>query len=171
MRPEKISIVKEYGEKFKESEFVFLADYRGLTVEQVTQLREQLRKHETQINVISNGLFRIVLKEMGRENMLGCLKGPTAMISGKGDASAVAKMLRDFCSENNLPLMKGGEMEGGFLSPDDIAVIADLPSRHVMLSMLVGTIAAPLQQLVGVLNQKISSIVYVLKAVEEKKGK
>ena len=88
-----------------------------------------------------------------------------------GDVTVVAKLLTKFIKDNERPALKGGRFGTEALSATDIEDMATIPSREVLLGKLVGTIAAPLSQVVGVLNQKVSSLLYVLKAVEEKKSK
>lgn len=171
MRPEKKSIIDEYSSKLKDKHFVMLADYRGMTVEQLTELRKLLHTVGSGATVVKNGLFQIALNELGWDKMPGTQDGPTAVISGTGEITDVAKALKDFIKKHNdLPVMKGGKLNGTFLTVADIEAIAQIPSREILLGRLVGTIAAPISQTVGVLKQKVASLVYVLKAVEEKKS-
>ena len=81
-----------------------------------------------------------------------------------------AKTLSDFIKQHQLPTVKMGVLRGAILSKEDVETLAKLPSREQLLGTLVGTVAAPLTQMVGVLNQKVSSLLYVLKAIEEKKS-
>lgn len=170
MRPEKESIINEYSLRMKEAQYLFLADFNGLTVEQFQELRKQLRDNNTKISVVKNGLLQLALKNMGWDELLSCLEGPVAMVYGDGDVTNAAKKIRDFSKNNKSPVLKGGETDGSFLTAQDIDEMADMPPREVLLGKLVGTIAAPMNQLVGVMNQKVASLVYVLKAVEEKKN-
>jgi large subunit ribosomal protein L10 len=93
------------------------------------------------------------------------------MISGSGDVALAAKVLRDFIKEKEKPVVKIGALQGAILSAVDVRSLADLPSREQLYGMLVGTLAAPMQRLVGTLNQKLASVVYVLKAYQEQKEK
>ena len=171
MRPEKKSIVDELRGKVSDASFVILADYRGLSVAKTEELRRRLGGVSAQFQVIQNRLFQLVAKELSYKGFDAEIKGPSAMVYGKGDVVQAAKVLRDFIKENELPVIRVGSMEGAALSAADVAELAGLPSKQELHSMLVRTLAAPMTQLVGVLQQKVASIVYVLKAVEEKKGK
>jgi large subunit ribosomal protein L10 len=171
MRPEKASIYAEIRRKVSESPFVILADYRGLNVLKMQDLRRRLRGANANIQVVKNRMFRHVAGELGVRVEDPTLSGPSAMVYGKGDVVSVAKVLKDFIKENDKPKIKAGAMQGTLLTAQDVQSLAALPSRETLLSMVVGTIAAPMSGLVGVLNQKVASLLYVLQAVKEKKEK
>lgn len=170
MRPEKESMVAAIKGILEHAGFVFLVDYRGLTVEQLAELRAKLRAFESRMTVVKNSLLgRAAVTADDGADLSGLLDGPTAMVCGTGDASATAKALTAFIKEAKLPVLKGGQLGAQLLSVDDVEAIAKIPPREVLYGQLVGTIAAPMTQLVGVMNQKVSSLLYVLKAVEDKK--
>ena len=170
MRPEKEAITDEMRDRLASSEFVILADYMGLTVEQSQSLRQRLRKADARMLVTKNRLLAHAARSASLEAFAAAVQdGPTAMIHGAGDVVEVSKLLKDFIKENNLPVIKLGALNGDVLSAEDIDQLAGLPGRQELLGMAVGTIAAPLSSLVGVLHQKLASLVYVLKAVQEKK--
>jgi large subunit ribosomal protein L10 len=170
LRPEKKAIIDELKSKLDEAVFVILADYRGLNVSKTGELRRRLRGVQAQYQVVQNRMFRLVARDV-RPGIEDGLKGPSAMVYGKGDVVQAAKVLKDFIRENEIPVIKIGSLQGVVLSKADIEKLATLPSRLVLLSQLVGTVAAPMSQLVGVLQQKVATILYVLKAVQEKKEK
>jgi large subunit ribosomal protein L10 len=170
LRPEKKAIADELKSKLGDAVFVILADYRGLNVSKTGELRRRLRGVQAQYQVVQNRVFKHVAKEL-RPGMEGGLTGPSAMVYGNGDVVQAAKVLKDFIKENELPVIKLGTLQGVILSKADIEKLATLPSRQVLLQQLVGTIAAPMSQLVGVLQQKVATVLYVLKAVQEKKEK
>lgn len=171
MRSEKKSIVEELKSKVGDSVFVILADYRGLSVAKTADLRKRLRGVSASFQVVQNRMFKRVAQELSVGGMDEALKGPSAMVYGKGDVVQAAKVLRDFVREHELPVIKMGSLQGVILSAADIAQLAGLPGRESLLAQLVGTVAAPMTRLVGVLQQKTASIVYVLKAIQEKKEK
>ncbi|HBA83542.1 MAG TPA: 50S ribosomal protein L10 [Verrucomicrobia bacterium] len=171
MRPEKKSIVDELKSQITDSLFVILTDYRGLSVLKTEELRRRLRGVNAQFHVVQNRMFKHVARELSYEGLEPALKGPSAMVVGNGDVVQAAKILRDFIKENSIPVVKIGSLEGVILSAADVEKLAGLPSREILLSQLVGTIAAPMTRLAGVLNQKVASLLYVLKAVQEKKEK
>lgn len=170
IRPEKKAAYDELREKISGSVFVILADYKGLSVAKTTELKKRLRGAKASIQVVKNRVFGHVAKDMGLAGLDGELSGPSAMVYGQGDVVHAAKILKDFVKEHALPVVKLGSLRGVVLTAADVAQLASLPSREVLLSKLVGTLAAPLSNLVGVLNQKTASIVYVLKAAADKKG-
>ena len=171
MRPEKKSIGAELTTKVKGAGYIFLADYKGLSVAKSSELRKQLKGANAKMQVVKNRVFKHVLKGAGVTGLDGGLKGASAMVYGSGDAVVVAKILKDFIKANEKPVIKIGTLEGSVLTPKDVDALAALPSRKVMQAIVVGTIAAPMSGLVGVLSQKLSSLLYVLKAAEEKKSK
>ncbi len=168
-RPEKRAIAGEIQEQLKDSVFVILADYKGLSVSKSTELRDRLHPTGAEVHVVKNRMFQRAARDSELEELAGKIDGPTAMIVGKGDVVASAKALRAFVKENELPVVRVGALEGALLSAQDIEDLASLPSRPELLAKLVGTLAAPMTGLVGVMQQKVSSLVYVLKALEEKK--
>ena len=170
MRSEKKSIVDEMQVRLTASSFVLLADYRGLRVDQLAELRAQLRKAGAELHVVKNRLFRHLVAARNWDRLKDSLRGPSAIIIGQ-DAPESAKVLKRFSTDNNsLPVIKAGMMGNVYLAKADIEELTRLPSREVLLSMVVGTVAAPMSRLVGVMKQKVSTLLYVLKAVEEKKG-
>lgn len=170
MRPEKQSIADELKERLSGSSFVLLAGYQGLTVAQSERLRGKLTKAEARMMVLPNRQFGHVARELDLEGLTEGLSGPTAMIFGNGDVVETSKILRGFAKETSLPVLRLGALDGRVIPAAEVARIADLPPRDVMLSILVGTIAAPMTQLVRVMNQKLCSLLYVLTAARDKKA-
>ena len=169
-RPEKKALIKEVQQQLEASEYTILADCRGMKVEKLTELRGKLRGAQSRLMIAKNGHVALASSELGWADFEALLTGPTAVITGGGDVSEVAKVLKEFAKDSTLPVMKGGRFAERTLSMEDVAAIASLPPREVLLGQVVGTIAAPLSQLVGVLNQKVLSLLYVLQAVSEKKS-
>ncbi len=171
MRPEKKTMVDEIRRNAGDGSFVFLADYQGMDVTKTTELRNRLRGTRAKYSVVKNRLFRHVLTDMKWTGLDAGLKGPTAMIVGEGDVVETAKILKTFITENQKPVIKMGIVSGAVINAEQVDELASLPSRNELLGRFVGTVAAPLSQFVGVLSQKLASLVYVLKAVQEKKEK
>ncbi len=169
MRPEKQSILGELNSQVDGSSFVFVTDYRGMKVEQFSELRRKLGKTGARIQVVKNRFLRLITKEKGWQDLDTSLKGQSAIVTGT-DVVQAAKLIKEFSTANKLPVVKAGVMGNVILTSAQIDALADLPPREVLLGQLVGTVAAPLTRLVGVLKQKVSSIVYVLKAIENKKN-
>ncbi|MEI6515950.1 MAG: 50S ribosomal protein L10 [bacterium] len=169
MRPEKKAIFEEISGHVKDSSFVLVADYRGMKVEQFSDLRRQLRKSGARMQVVKNRFLRLVTRDKTWTGLDASLKGQSAIVTGT-DVVQAAKTLKQFSSTGGLPVVKAGVMGDMILTAAQVNELAELPPREVLLGQVVGTVAAPLSRLVGVLKQKVSTIVYVLKAVEDKKN-
>lgn len=170
MRAEKSSMAAEIKARVRDSGFIILADYQGLNVAKTTELKRRLRGVNAGMQVVKNRMMGHVAKDCGLTALDVNLTGPSAMVFGK-DPVGAAKVLRDFIKENSKPVIKSGTLGEQALTAQDIGALAALPSREELLAKFVGTLAAPMGQLVGVLNAKLSSLLYVLKAIEEKKAK
>ena len=164
-------MVRDIQESLESSSYVILADYSGLTVEGVTELRSKLRPANGRLTVVKNSFLARAAEQLKWDGLPAMINGSTAMITGDGDVTQVAKILAGFRKEHEKPTLTGGMVGSEALDSAGIGELAKIPSREVMLGILVGTVAAPLSQVVGVLNQKVASLLYVLKAVEEKKSK
>ncbi len=169
MRPEKIAIINELKNKTENATFVVLVDYKGMTVAQMSELRKRLAAIQAEFHVVKNSFFKIVAIERNWMKSDEPLTEPNAIAIGRGDAIELAKVLSDFNKENKRPEIRRGFLEGRAVSAKEIEYLLSLPGRDTLRAMLVGAIAAPMSGIVGVLKQKLASIVYVLKAIEEKK--
>lgn len=169
-RPEKEALRQEVRSRIEDSGYVLLTDCRGLTVEGMTDLRKKLRGANSRMMVVSNSFLKLAYRDLGWSDVEQFLSGPTALVTGRGDVTQVAKVLRDFTKATSKSTLKGGRFEGQTLVADDVRQLADVPPREVLYARLAGTLAAPMTQLVGVLQQKVASVVYVLKAVADKRG-
>jgi large subunit ribosomal protein L10 len=154
MRPEKESIVKEIKASLDASEFLFLADYRGMGVQKLAELRKVLAEADAEMHVYKNRYLGVALGEERRNELAGSLTGPTGVFTGSGDPTAIAKILVTFKKENELPVLKGGTLNDKVLTDSDIEAMAKIPPREILLSQLVGTVQAPMTSLVGVMNAK-----------------
>jgi large subunit ribosomal protein L10 len=170
IRPEKRAILAEMRGLIEGSDYMILIGYMGLTVEAITDLRKRVRPSGSRVTVVRNKLLERVIGDMGWKGAEELVKGPVAIITGTGDVAEISKVLKAFAGESKIMFIKGGTMDGAVLSAQDVDAIASLPPRKVMLAKTVGAIAAPLSAIVGVMNQKVCSLLYVLKAVESKKN-
>ncbi len=168
-RPEKVAAVEEIRLHLAESQAVFVTDYRGLTVAQVTKLRRKLRESGTEYKVVKNTLTRIAARETGAEALEPFLAGPSALAFVKQDVAAAAKALSDFARESKILQVRGGVIGGKPLTPDDVQALANLPPREVLLAQVVGGIQAPIVGFVFVLQGTLRKLVYALDAVRQKK--
>ncbi|HCU96988.1 MAG TPA: 50S ribosomal protein L10 [Actinobacteria bacterium] len=141
-RAEKVAAVAELTERFQSSSGAVLAEYRGLTVAQLAELRRSLGEQAT-FSVVKNTLTKIAATEAGIATELdGLLSGPSAIAFVKGDVVEAAKGLRDFAKANPALVIKGGVIDGKSMSPAEIERLADLESREVLLAMLAGAMKA-----------------------------
>jgi len=169
-RDNKEQLVSELAAKLAKTKATFLADYRGLTVEQVNTLRTQLRGAGAEYRVVKNTLLRLASRGTSSECLDPMLEGPTAIAIAPGDPVAVAKVLADFAKANAKFELKGGALDGKALSVNDVKALSDLPSREVLLARLLGSLNAPATNFVGVLAAVPRSFVQVLAAVKDKKA-
>ena len=155
----------EIQERISGALYMILADYDGMDMPMTTEFKDSLRENGASFNVVKNRMLNRAMSEDVSE----LLKGKTAMIYGEGDVVEVAKVIKKFTAANQKPVVKGGFVEGKPVSAQDVVALAKLPSKDVMRAILLATLQAPCSQLVGVMNQKVASLVYVLSAVKEKK--
>ena len=170
MREEKKLMMSEIRGRVDEAVYFILTDFTGLTVSQDAELRSKLREVSAEIHVVKNSLMRHVTKDLGLEQMEESLKGPTALVSGEGEITEALKVLKSFVKENQIPVMKVGALDGVFVTGSDLETISNLPSRDELIAQVVGSIGSPLQGIVGVMGQKVASLVNVIKAIENKKN-
>ncbi len=166
----KIEAVGKLKEQFAGySDFIF-TDYRGLTVEQITELRHRLREQRSVFKVVKNRYAKIVLQGLKAPDMSAHLTGPTAIALVRDDAASTAKILFDYTKESPLQV-KGGLIEGGVYDAKQVEALSKLPSKNVLLAQLMGTMKAPVQNLVFALNGITTKLVRTLVAVADaKKG-
>jgi len=168
---EKSQVVSEIKEKFQQASGIVLADYRGLTVAQVTQLRAQLRLAGVEYRVMKNTLVRRAADELGVEGLDSYLKGPTAL-AFCADPVAPAKVLMEFAKVNKLKKfqIKAGVLDGKVIGPEGVKALAGLPSREVLMAMVLRGMQAPLTGLANVLQGPIRKMGYALEEVRKLKA-
>lgn len=169
-REEKIAVVDEVRAKLSSAGAAILTEYRGLKVSELEGLRRSLRQAGGEYKIYKNTLVRFATRELGIDGLEPLLEGPTAIAFADQDVPAVAKALRDFSRTNPLLVVKGGVMGSSVLTARDAAALADIPSRDVLLAQLAGLMAAPLQQLAGLLQALPRNFAYGLKALIDKGG-
>jgi large subunit ribosomal protein L10 len=165
---EKATAVAEITEHFTNSSAAVITEYRGLTVKQVTDLRRALGR-DTTYAVVKNTLTRRAAAEAGVAIDADLLVGPTAIAFVQGDPVEAAKGLRDFARANPLLVIKGGVLEGKTLSAAEVARIADLESREVLLAKLAGALKALPTRAAGLFQAPLSQMARLAAALEEKK--
>jgi large subunit ribosomal protein L10 len=165
---EKTGAVAELTEHFASSSAAVITEYRGLTVKQVTDLRKALGR-DTTYSVVKNTLTKRAAADAGIAIDESLLTGPTAIAFVKGDPVEAAKGLRDFAKTNPLLVIKGGVLDGKNLTAAEMAKIADLESREVLLSKLAGALKALPTRAAGLFQAPLSQMARLAKALEEKK--
>lgn len=166
----KEQIVAELAEKLASAKAAFLADYRGLNVEQVNKLRRELHGAGVEYRVVKNTLLRLAAKGNGAACLDPYLAGPTAIAIASEDPVAPAKILSEFAKANAKFELKGGALDGKPLTVADIQALAELPSREQLLAKMLGSLNAPVTNFVGVLAAVPRSLVQVLAAIQDKKA-
>jgi large subunit ribosomal protein L10 len=151
-RPEKTQAVAEITERFNESDAVILTEYRGLRVGEIAEVRGALRGADTDYKVLKNTLARIAVREVGLEELVDMLEGPTAVAFIKGDAVEAAKALDDAAKKYPVLVIKGGVMQGKIIDADQARALAKLEPREVQLAKIVMMVNTPLQQTANVLS-------------------
>ncbi|MHB1485862.1 MAG: 50S ribosomal protein L10 [Saccharofermentanales bacterium] len=149
---EKMQIVKELADEFKSAQSLLVADYRGLTVQQDTDLRNALRKEKVTYKVVKNSLAAFAAKEAGIEGMDSLFVGPTAIAYSTTDVIAPAKVLQQYADKIEAFSIKGGALENKLLSAVDVKALASIPPKEVLYAQIVCAIASPISGLVMILN-------------------
>lgn len=165
----KTQVIEELAAKLATAKAAFLADYRGLTVDEVNELRGKLRETGVEYRVVKNTLLRLAAKDTSFACLDEHLKGPTAIAIAQEDPVAPAKVLSDYAKASKVFELKTAVLDGKLLSSDDIKALADLPSRDVLLAKMLGSINAPVSNFVGVLAAVPRSLVQVLGAIKDQK--
>jgi large subunit ribosomal protein L10 len=169
-RKQKEAVIDEVSDKLSAAEAVVLAEYRGLTVEEMTQLRVSARNSGVYLRVLKNTLARLAVKDTPFEELSGNMVGPLAY-GISDDPVAVAKVLSDFSKNNDKFQIKVGSMKNQVMSAADVSVLAKMPSREELLSKLLGTMQAPIAKFVQTLNEVPTKFVRGVAAVKDMKEK
>jgi large subunit ribosomal protein L10 len=166
LKSDKERVVAELTERLKTTDTLIVADYRGLTVTQIDNLRTELLKHGARFSVVKNTLTRRAAEAAGADVLLGLLEGPSAIafLEADGDPVAVAKALADAARTTRVLAVRGGLLEGSQVSPEDVANLAKLPPADVLRAQLVGALAGPLTTVVGLFAAPLRDLVGVLQA-------
>ncbi len=163
-REKKEELVSWYADLISRSSAVILTDYRGLTMVDISQLRNKLREIQSEYHVTKNRLVKLALEEAGLPVPEDLLKGPTATSFCFEEAPAVAKLLVEFSKESKVLVIKGGLLGHRIIRPDEVTALAELPPREVLLAQVLGAIQAPAGGIARAIAGGIRSILYVLKA-------
>jgi large subunit ribosomal protein L10 len=163
----KVAVVDDVRTRIGAASASIVSEYRGLTVAELAALRVALEAVGGDYKIFKNTLVRRAIDGSEYQPLSEYLRGPSALTFVQGDISAVAKALRDFARGNPLLVIKGGLADGSLLSPADLAALADLPPREVLLARLAGALAAPMQQMAGLLEALPRNLAYGISALIE----
>jgi large subunit ribosomal protein L10 len=167
---EKEAVVSEIQKRFESSKTVILADYRGLNVEEVTELRKKMREAGIEYKVLKNTMTSRAAKAANIEGLDEYLSGPTALAFSYQDYAAPAKILSDFAKDHKKLELKAGVLDGKVIDFESVKSLANLPSREVLLGKLAGLFQAPARGLVTVLSGPLRNFAYAVEAVRQQKA-
>lgn len=165
----KIETVAELRRRVEQSQGIYLVEYKGLNVKNISELRRRIREAGAEMIVVKNRLLNLALSETPAEGLGGYLKGPNAVIFCDADALAPAKVMQEFQRSNEALVWKAGYVDGTVLDEAGMKRIADLPSKPEIVAGVVGAVAGPLSGLVFTLNGLVSELVFTLQAVADKR--
>jgi large subunit ribosomal protein L10 len=169
MRSEKQFLVQAVCDMISESDYCYFVSYQGIKVKDFSEFRNQLAANGAACHVLKNTFIAKAAEKLEITGLEAAgLSGSTAMIYGKGDCSAVAKVVQEFGKKIEPLKTKGGYMDGAILSEAQVGALADLPAKPVLQAMLLGVLQAPARNFVTVLNAKVSTIVNVVNAYKNK---
>ena len=171
-RDQKEQVVEELTARLKAAETLLVADYRGLTMPQIDELRTRLLESGARFTVVKNTLTRRAAEAAGTEGLLALLDGPSAIafLDADGDMLAAAKALADAARETNVLEIRGGIMQGRAVTAEEVETLAKLPPAEVLRGQVLGAIVAPLTALAGLLNAPLQNLRGLIDARIEQLG-
>ena len=163
--------IKELHDKFLRAKAAVIADYKGLTVQELTDLRKMLRGAGIEFKIVKNTLASIASKGTPFENTSKYFAGPTSLAISYKDPVAAAKIMVSYAKKEEKLNIRAGLVEGNVIGAEEVKKLSELPSREVLLSKALASMMSPATNLVGVLHGVIRKFVYTLKAIESNKTK
>ena len=168
-KPEKVEAVDKLKQIMNDASSVFVTDYTGLNVEEITKLRKDLRENSIKYLVAKNTLLKIAASESGLEKLNDFFQGQTGLAFGADDPSVAAKILYDSFKKIEKPIIKAFILEDEFYSGSEITRLADLPTKEVLYSMIVASVESPMTSLVGSIDGIFQELIATLDALEQSK--
>ncbi len=166
---QKKEIVSELAEVAKNSISAIAADYRGLTVSEMTDLRAGAREKGIKLRVYRNTLARLALKDTSFECLKPALSGPIVLLFSQDEPGAAARLIRDFAKKNDQLEVRGLAIDGQFLEADQLKAVASLPSRDEAIAQLMSVMQAPVTKFVRTLNEPVAQFVRVMGQIRDQK--
>jgi large subunit ribosomal protein L10 len=167
-RPEKVQAVADIKERLESAAAVFVAEYAGLSVKEQQTLRRGVRASEAEFKVVKMTLARRAAEELGFDDLVELLSGPTGLAFAHQDAAATAKALREFSAEHANLVIKGALLAGELLPPERVSALAELEPREVLLARIAGAFQAPLARMAGLMAALPRSFATALSQLAEK---
>lgn len=170
---EKERVIKAATERLGEVKGIYIADFTGMTVQAISELRKRCREEDVQFRVIKNTLLKRALNERGISELDDFLVGPTGLATSAVDEVTPARILADFAKENEQrPRIKAAVVEGRLFDETQVKTLAELPSREVLLQQVLGTLIAPMTQFLGAIEAtlKLPAVMADVLAKEREKG-
>ena len=166
LKEQKQRVVDQLAQRLRDSDTLMVADYRGLTMPEIDELRGRLLEAGARFAVVKNTLTRRAAEAAGRQEVLDLIDGPTAIafLDAEGDPAAVAKILNDTAKTNDVLVIRGGVLAGSIVGDVEIKRLATLPSAEVLRAQLVGAVAAPLTTVVRLFAAPLRDLVAVIDA-------
>lgn len=162
--------IEYFKKQFEQAKVAIVTDYRGLSVDEITQLRRALQKENSDFTVTKNTLCKIASKGTNFEAIESLMQGPNAIAFGFGDEVSVAKVVAKFIKENKKGEIIGGVMEGNLLNADEAKKLANMPSREELYAKMLGSINSPASGIVYGVNGVMSALVRAIDAVAKQKA-
>src|SRR5215470_8307103 len=171
-KEDKARVVSELTDRIKSADTLIVADYRGLTMPQIDDLRGKLLEHGARFTVVKNTLTRRAAKDAGADALLALLEGPSAIafIEADGDMVAVAKALADSARDTKVLAIRGGILAGREISADDVDELSKLPPLEILRGQVLGAVIAPLNQLLALVNAPLQNLYGLIDARIEQLG-
>jgi large subunit ribosomal protein L10 len=166
LRSEKERVVEQLAERLRTTETLMVADYRGLTMPEIDELRGRLLEAGARFTVVKNTLTKLAAEQAGTTDVLQLIEGPTAIafLEADGDPVAVAKVLNETARAHDVLVIRGGVLEGAIVGDAEIKRLATLPPAEMLRAQLVGALSAPMATIVGVFSAPMRDFVGVLQA-------
>jgi large subunit ribosomal protein L10 len=166
LRSDKERVVAQLARRLRETETLMVADYRGLSMPEIDELRSRLLEAGARFTVVKNTLTKLAAEEAGATDVLKLIEGPTAIafLEADGDPVAVAKVLHETARAHDVLVVRGGLLEGTLVGDEEIRQLATLPPTDVLRAQLAGAVAAPLTTVVGIFAAPLRDLVGILDA-------
>ncbi len=168
-KPDKIKSVSELKEQMQATNSVFVTDYTGLNVQDITKLRKNLRVNSIKYVVAKNTLMKIAAKEAGYDGIVDHLYGQTALAFGGDEPATAAKILYNSFKDIEKPIIRGFVLDGQFFLGKDITRLAELPSREILLSMIVTSVESPISNIISSIDCVFQELMATVDAVRMSK--